>query len=93
MGPQRSGRRFGGCCCPSPCLFLLSIRSSQTMDPAIDPKLLEDPIFRRVLADSLSIQDRFSAEPVFARTGKGFLKSEGVEGLERIRSESKGGKD
>ncbi len=51
------------------------------MDPAIDPKLLEDPIFRRVLADSLSILDRFSAEPVFARTGKGFLKSEGVEGL------------
>ena len=84
---------FGGCCCHSPCLFLHSIRSLWTVNPAIDPKLLEDPIFQRVLADSLSIQERFSAEPVFARTGKGFLKSEGVEGLERIRSESKGGKD
>ena len=63
------------------------------LDPAIDPKLLEDPIFQRVLADSLSIQDRFSAEPVFARTGKGFLKSEGVQFLEQIRSETQGDKD
>ena len=63
------------------------------MDPAIDPKLLEDPIFQRVLADSLSIQDRFSAEPVFARTGKGFLKSEGVQFLEQIRSGTQGDKD
>ena len=57
------------------------------MDPTIDPKLLEDPVFQRVLADSLSIQDRFSAEPVFARTGKGFLKSEGVQALEDIKSQ------
>ena len=63
------------------------------LDPAIDPKLLEDPIFQRVLADSLSIQDRFSAEPVFARTGKGFLKSEGVQVLEQIRSGTQGDKD
>jgi hypothetical protein len=63
------------------------------MDLTIDPKLLEDPTFQRVLADSLAIQGRFSAEPVFAQTGKGFLKSEGVQVLERIRSESKGSKD
>jgi hypothetical protein len=41
------------------------------------------------LADSLSIQDRFSAEPVFARTGKGFLKSEGVRPLQEIKSKEK----
>jgi hypothetical protein len=35
-----------------------------------------------VLADALSIQDRFSAEPVYAKTGKGSLKSAGVEEFE-----------
>jgi hypothetical protein len=61
--------------------------------PAIDPKLLEDPVFRRVMADALAIQHRFAAEPVYAKTGKGYLKSEGVEELQRTkarkRSESK----
>jgi hypothetical protein len=59
------------------------------MQPEIDPKLLENPVFQRVLADSLSIQDRFSAEPVFARTGKGFLKSEGVGSLQEIKGKEK----
>jgi len=31
------------------------------------------------MRDALSIQDRFSAEPVYAKTGKGFLKSAGVK--------------
>jgi hypothetical protein len=31
------------------------------------------------MQDALSIQDRFSAEPVYAKTGKGFLKSAGVK--------------
>lgn len=53
---------------------------------AIDPKLLEDPMFKRVMADALAIQDRFAAEPVYAKTGKGYLKSEGVEELQRIKS-------
>lgn len=53
---------------------------------AIDPKLLEDPVFQRVMADALAIQDRFAAEPVYARTGKGYLKSEGVEELQRIKA-------
>lgn len=56
---------------------------------AIDPKLLEDPVFQRVMADALAIQDRFAAEPVYARTGKGYLKSEGVEELQRIKAEKK----
>jgi citrate lyase synthetase len=54
--------------------------------PAIDPKLLEDPVFRRVMADALAIQHRFAAEPVYAKTGKGYLKSEGVEELQRIKA-------
>lgn len=52
----------------------------------VDPKLLEDPVFRRVMADALAIQDRFAAEPVYARTGKGYLKSEGVTELKRLKS-------
>ena len=51
----------------------------------IDPKLLEDPVFQRVLEDALEIQDRFSAEPVYAKTGKGSLKSVGVEELKKIK--------
>ena len=59
--------------------------SLPVMKPEIDPKLLADPVFRRVLADSLDIQDRFSAEPVYARTGTGFLKSEGVQPMQEIK--------
>jgi hypothetical protein len=54
--------------------------------PQIDPKLLEDPIFQRVMADALAMQHRFAAEPVYAKTGKGYLKSEGVEELQRLKS-------
>ena len=53
---------------------------------AIDPKLLENPVFQRVMADALAIQDRFAAEPVYAMTGKGYLKSEGVGELQRIKA-------
>ena len=56
------------------------------LEPQIDPKLLEDPLFKRVMADALAIQHRFAAEPVYAKTGKGYLKSEGVEELQRIKA-------
>ena len=59
------------------------------METKIDPKLLRDPVFRRVLQDALDIQDRFSAEPVFATTGKGSLKSEGVTKLRKLKQEAK----
>jgi len=62
------------------------------MEPEIDPKLLSDPRFRRVLEDALAIQDRFSAEPVYAKTGKGSLKSEGVAELRRLKEETKSSK-
>ena len=41
---------------------------------------------KRIMKDALRIQDRFAAEPVLARTGKGFLKSEGVATLQRIKA-------
>jgi len=40
---------------------------------------------RRIMKDALRIQDRFAAEPVLARTGRGHLKSEGVTTLQRIK--------
>jgi len=59
------------------------------MSTKIDPKLLNDPIFQRVLADALAIQDRFAAEPVYAKTGQGFLKSAGVDELKQIKASQK----
>ncbi len=65
---------------------LARIGNDAAMNPAINPKLLNDPVFQRVLADARSIPDRFAAEPVYAKTGKGFLKSEGAEKLRRIKA-------
>jgi hypothetical protein len=56
------------------------------MKPEIDPKLLEDPLFRELMAEGLAMQDRFSAEPVYAKTGKGYLKSGGVSELQSIKA-------
>ena len=41
---------------------------------------------RTAMKDALRIQDRFVAEPVFAKTGRGYLKSEGVTTLHKIKS-------
>ncbi len=57
--------------------------------PEIDPKLLADPLFQELVAEGLRIQHRFLAEPVYAKTGKGYLKSEGVEELQRIKETAK----
>ena len=38
------------------------------------------------MREALRIQDRFVAEPLFAKTGKGYLKSEGVRTLQNIKS-------
>ena len=59
------------------------------MKTAIDPKLLNNPVFQRVLRDGLAIQDQFSAEPVYARTGKGKLKPSGVAELRQIKAKQK----
>ncbi|MBJ7259243.1 MAG: hypothetical protein JHD33_06860 [Chthoniobacterales bacterium] len=39
-----------------------------------------------MLKEGLAIQDRFSAEPVYARTGRGQLKPAGVEELREIKA-------
>jgi len=59
------------------------------MAKEIDPKLLEDPVFQRVMKDALEMQGRFSAKPVYAKTGKGYLESEGVAPLQKIKEAAK----
>lgn len=62
--------------------------SLTSMKPEVDPKLLADPVFRELMAEGLAMQDRFAAEPVYARTGKGHLKSAGVAELQRLRKQA-----
>jgi len=38
------------------------------------------------MKEALRIQERFVAEPVFAKTGRGHLKSEGVSTLQKIKA-------
>ena len=38
------------------------------------------------MREALRIQDRFVAEPLFAKTGRGHLKSEGVSTLSKIKA-------
>jgi hypothetical protein len=42
--------------------------------------------FQAAMRDALRIQDRFVAEPLFAKTGRGYLKSEGLATLQKIKS-------
>ena len=51
---------------------------------AEEAKFLKD-----ALRNGLRMQHRFVAEPVLARTGKGYLKSEGVGTLQRIKANLK----
>jgi hypothetical protein len=48
-----------------------------------------NPLFLEVMAEALAIQDRFSAEPVYAKTGKGYLKSVGVQELQQLKEAQK----
>jgi hypothetical protein len=41
---------------------------------------------RAAMKEALRIQDRFVAEPVFAKTGRGCLKSEGVSTIHKIKA-------
>ena len=53
------------------------------------PDFAKDPLFQEILREGLAIQDRFSAEPVYARTGKGYLKSVGVREMEEAKMKVK----
>ncbi len=50
--------------------------------------LEDDPIFQELMAEGLAMQHRFAAEPIFAKTGRGFLISQGVAELERLKASS-----
>jgi hypothetical protein len=41
---------------------------------------------RAAMKEALRIQDRFVAEPVFAKTGQGYLKSEGINTIHKIKA-------
>jgi len=41
---------------------------------------------RAAMKEALRIQERFVAEPVFAKTGRGYLKSEGVGTMQKIKA-------
>lgn len=56
------------------------------MKPKPPEQYANDPLFLQVMADALAIQDRFAAEPVYAKTGEGFLKSAGVDELKQIKA-------
>ena len=52
---------------------------------------MADPVqvqrnLRAAMKEALRIQDRFVAEPVFAKTGRGYLKSEGVSAIGKIKA-------
>ena len=46
----------------------------------------ENKFLKEAVKQGLRMQHRFLAEPVLARTGKGYLKSEGVLTLQRIKA-------
>jgi hypothetical protein len=49
----------------------------------------ENSFLKEAIKQGLRMQHRFLAEPVLARTGKGYLKSEGVAPLQRIKASLK----
>lgn len=48
-----------------------------------------NPLALAILREGRSIQDRFAAEPIYAKTGKGFLKSVGVEEIAEAKKAPK----
>jgi hypothetical protein len=50
---------------------------------------VENRFLKEAIRQGLRMQHRFLPEPVLARTGKGYLKSEGVAPLQRIKASLK----
>ena len=48
------------------------------MEESLKKRFENNPLAQAILKEGLAIQDRFSAEPVYAKTGKGSLRSVGV---------------
>ncbi len=62
---------------------------NEFMDAELAAKYANHPLAQAILREGLLIQDRFSAEPVYAKTGKGRLKSAGVEEIKAAKQASK----
>ena len=62
--------------------YAKSKRGAKAKTSAID-------LVKLALEESLATVDRFSAEPVFGPTGKGYLKSSGVAELQALKDEPK----
>jgi hypothetical protein len=46
----------------------------------------ENKFLKEAVKGGLRMQHRFLSEPILARTGRGYLKSEGVTTLQRIKA-------
>jgi hypothetical protein len=62
---------------------------SETVGYVGDVTVAENKFLKEAVKQGLRMQHRFLAEPVLARTGKGYLKSEGVTTLQRIKASLK----
>jgi hypothetical protein len=60
----------------------MKANSGQPNRKAETRSLMED-----ILEDALAIQDRFIAEPMLKKTGRGVLKSRGIESLKQDAEE------
>jgi hypothetical protein len=49
----------------------------------------EERIIAETVAEGLRIQHKFRPEPLYKHTGKGYMKSDGVEEIRRIKEEEK----
>ena len=54
---------------------------------------IENRFLKEAIKQGLRMQHRFLPEPVLARTGVGYLKSEGVAPLQRIKASLKKSKN
>ena len=54
-----------------------------------DMTVAENKFLKEAVKQGLRMQHRFLAEPILSRTGKGYLKSEGVLTLQRIKASLK----
>jgi hypothetical protein len=61
------------------------------MDAKSEPKqsFENHPLAQAILREGRLIQDRFAAERVYAKTGKGYLKSVGVGEIAEAKKASK----
>jgi hypothetical protein len=48
----------------------------------------EKKIVAETVAIGLKMQHRFRPEPLYKLTGKGYMESEGVEGMARVKEEA-----